>query len=161
MAIGPDGRPHFVMEADFYFPRNIGGWGDVDIFYRGLSPAPAPSGANNALKLVSDIDAYRYDNMQVLPSSYLNFTTQMTGEVWVRPYPGGDYTGWAGSVHQAHLFQERNELFLLLPANLGSRSARQAQVQIQTTDGAFYLNPCQFHRRPGAGRGLVPPGLHL
>ena len=84
---------------------SFGGYGDFDIFYRGFSPAPAPSGVNNGLHLFSNHNDARWDNMQVPASSYLNFTTQMTGEVWVRPYPGGDYTGWAGAVIKPIFFK--------------------------------------------------------
>ena len=92
------------MEAQYYSP-NFGGYGDFDIFYRGFSPAPAPSGANNGLHLFSNTNDARWDNMQVRASSYLNFTSQMTGEVWVRPFPGGPSTGTTGPGYQAHLPQ--------------------------------------------------------
>ena len=149
MAIGADGRPHFVMEADFYYPSNIGGWGDLDIFYRVLSPPPGPAGSNNALSLVSNPTGYRFDNMQVLPSSYLNFTTQMTGEVWVRPYPGGKTTGTTSVTKPIFHKNETNYLsYALQTFDRGGK--RQAQVQIQTTNGPFWLNPAS------GTVGLVP-----
>ena len=103
MAIGPDGKVHFTIEA-CYYSSSFGGYGDYDIFYRGFSPAPAPSGANNGLHLFSNVSDARRDNMQVRASSYLNFTSQMTGEVWVRPSAGGPTTGTT-SGYQAHLPQ--------------------------------------------------------
>lgn len=90
MAIGPDGKVHFTAQARYL---SSSGYGDFDIYYRGLGPAPAPSGSNNGLHLVSNRDDKRYDNVQVPASSYLNFTSQMTGEVWVRPFSGGETTG--------------------------------------------------------------------
>ena len=90
IAIGPDGKVHFTIEA-CYYSSSFGSYGDYDIFYRGFSPAPAPSGANNGLHLFSNTNDARYDNMQVPASSYLNFTSQMTGEVWVRPVRWQDH----------------------------------------------------------------------
>jgi hypothetical protein len=141
MAVGPDGRPHFVTEADFYFPRNIGGWGDLDIFYRALSPAAAPWGANNALQLVSTYNDYRYDNMQVLPSSYLNFTAQMTGEVWVRPFPGGMTTGSTWGVEPIfHKTETNYSSYALQTWGTYGGGQRRAAAEINTTSGNFWLN---------------------
>ncbi len=141
MAVGPDGRPHFVMEADFYYPKDIGGWGDLDIFHRALSPAPAPGGANNALSLVTNYNDYRYDNMQVLPSSYLNFTSQMTGEVWVRPSPGGVTTGTTLGVEPIFQKRETNySSYALQTWGTYGGGQRRAAAEIITIDGNYWLN---------------------
>jgi hypothetical protein len=152
MAIGSDGRPHFVSEANFYYPSNVGGVGDLDIFYRALSPALAPSGANNALSLESNTVDYRFDNMQVLPSSYLNFTSQMTGEVWVRPYAGGKTTGSTSVVKPIFHKNETNYLSYALQT-FDRGGPRQALAQIQTSTGTYYLNPAS------STVGLVPDGV--
>jgi hypothetical protein len=153
MTIGPDGKVHLVVEAR-YSSVSFGGYGDFDIFYRGFGAAPAPSGVNNGLHLASSYNDARWDNMQVSASSYLNFTSQMTGEVWVRPYPGGDYTGWAGAVIKPIFFKVEPGYNRVYSLQTWARSgARQAQAQIQTTDNTFYLNPA------GSTAGLVPDGV--
>jgi hypothetical protein len=154
MAVGPDGRPHFVIAA-LYYSSSFGGYGDFDIFYRRLSPAPAPAGINNALSLVSNADDARYDNMQVPARNSLNFNVRMTGEVWVRPYAGGKTTGTSSYI---------KPIFHKVEAGLGSRFSyalqtwdrygqRQAQAQIATLDGEFWVNPFS------ATEGLVPDGV--
>ena len=99
--------------------RSFGGYGDFDIFYRGLSPAPAPSGTNNGLHLVSNTDDARYDNMQVPASSYLNFTSQMTGEVWVRPYAGGKTTGTTSVISSPSFTRWNRAITSLTPCRPG------------------------------------------
>jgi hypothetical protein len=151
MAVGSDGRVHFVTEADFYYPSSTGGWGDLDIFYRALSPAPAPSGSNNALRLVSNTVDYRFDNMQVLPSSYLNFTSQMTGEVWVRPYPGGKTTGSSSMVKP--IFHKNETNYLSYALQTWDRGGpRQATAMIRTSGGEVWVVPA------ATTAGLVPDG---
>ena len=149
MAIGPDGKVHWTIEGQYY-AVSFGGFGDFDIFYRGISPAPSPSGVNNGLHLFSNTDDARYDNMQALASSYLNFTSQMTGEVWVRPYAGGKTTGTTSyikpifhKVEQGYNFAYALQTWLV---------QGQAQAQIQTTDGKFWVNPAS------STAGLVPDG---
>jgi len=153
MAIGPDGKVHWTIEA-YYYASSFGGYGDADIFYRGLSPVPAPSGVNNGLHLFSNTDDARRDNMQVRASSYLNFTSQMTGEVWVRPFPGGTWTGWSGSYIKPIFFKVEQDYTYPYSLQTWARgTARQAQVQIKTTDNTYYLNPAS------STVGLVPDGV--
>lgn len=156
MAIGPDGKVHYTIEAHYY-SSSFGGYGDFDIFYRGFAKAPAPSGVNNGLHLASSYADSRWDNMQVPASSYLNFTTQMTGEVWVRPYPGGDYTGWSGSYIKPIFFKlAQGYVGDVAPYSLRTwdrYGQRQAQALIQTTDNTFYLHPSS------STAGLVPDGV--
>ncbi|MBU4233307.1 MAG: glycoside hydrolase, partial [Proteobacteria bacterium] len=89
LAVGADGVAHL---AD----TNKYGVGDSDVFYRRLDPAGAPTG-EMALKTLSFADPtpfdWRHDCMVVPSSSYLNFDTKLTAEVWVKPLPGGRGTG--------------------------------------------------------------------
>jgi hypothetical protein len=141
MAIGPEGKVHFVVSARYY-SSNFGAYGDFDIFYRGLSPAPSPFGANNGLHLVSNTDDARYDNMQVPASNYLNFTSQMTGEVWVRPYPGGITTGTTNGVQPIFHKKDPSYQFAYALETWGTYNGgpRRAAVEINTTEGNFWLN---------------------
>lgn len=153
MNIGPDGRVHFVVQARYY-AISFGGYGDFDIFYRVLSPAPAPSGSNNGLHLVSNTDDARYDNMQVTASSYMNFTSQMTGEVWVKPYPGGRTDGTTGvTKYIFHKNEGSNPIISYGLQTADSYGKRQARTEIRTTDGHFLLGPA------GATDGLVTDGV--
>jgi hypothetical protein len=140
MAIGPDGKVHYTIEALYYTPNF--GFGDADIFYRGLSPAPAPSGANNGLHLFSNGDDRRYDNMQVRASSNLNFTSQMTGEVWVRPYAGGVTTGDTLGVQPIFYKLEagNKRAYALETWDVYHGGPRKAAVRITTTDASVWLN---------------------
>jgi len=92
MALGPGDTKHFTVPL--VFCTNAYGWGDRDIFYRSLGPTPAPSGRNRALKTFSDGNEARYDCMEVASSSWLNFASQMSAEVWGKPQPGGVNTGF-------------------------------------------------------------------
>jgi hypothetical protein len=140
MTIGSDGTVHYTIEA-CYYAGSFGGYGDFDIFYRGLSPAPAPSGSNNGLHLVSNSDDARYDNMQVPASGYLNFTAQMTGEVWVRPYPGGVTTGYTTAVQPIFHKLEAGYKFAYALETYGTYGGgqRRAAAEITTTDGNCWL----------------------
>jgi hypothetical protein len=141
---------HFVVEARYY-ANSFGGYGDFDIFYRGFGAAPAPSVANNVLHLVSNTNDARYDNMQVPASTYLNFTSQMTGEVWVRPYTGGKTTGTTSVVKP--IFHKMEANYFSYALQTWDRSGqRQAAASIRTTAGDFWVNPAS------ATAGLVPDG---
>ncbi|MCX5888209.1 MAG: hypothetical protein NTY36_01995 [Deltaproteobacteria bacterium] len=141
MTIGPDGKVHLVVEAR-YNANSFGGYGDFDIFYRGFGPAPGPSGANNGLHLFSNRDDARYDNMQVPASSYLNFTTQMTGEVWVRPSPGGNTTGTTSGIQPIFHKLEASYHFAYALETWGTYGGgqRKAAAELTTTNGIFWLN---------------------
>jgi len=150
MAIGPDGKVHFAVQARYY-SHSFGGYGDFDIFYRGIAAAGAPSGANNGLHLVSNTNDARYDNMQVPASSYLNFTSQMTGEVWVRPYAGGKTTGTTSVVK--YIFHKiEASYFSYGLTTYDYYGNRRAAGQIRTSDGEFWVVPATDTA------GLVPDG---
>lgn len=153
MAIGPDGRVHYVVDAIFYSPTITC---STDIFHRVFdNPPPAPGARNQALKLISDDvqgPRQRYDNMQVPASSYLNFPGAMTGEVWVKPSPGGLTTGSTSEI---------KPVFFKYTNNFGNVSyslctfkredKRQAAARIwTTTSGEAWLNPLS------ETAGLVP-----
>jgi len=141
MAIGPDGKVHFTMQARYY-SDSFGGYGDFDIFYRGLAVAAAPSGANNGLHLFSNTNDARRDNMQVRASSDLNFTSQMTGEVWVRPYAGGTTTGTTSGIEPIFHKLEAGYKFAYALETWGTYDGgqRRAAVEINTTEGNCWLN---------------------
>jgi hypothetical protein len=141
MAIGPDGKVHFTVQARYY-SANFGGYGDFDIFYRGLAAAAAPSGSNNGLHLFSNTDDARRDNMQVRASSYLNFTSQMTGEIWVRPSAGGPTTGSTSGIQPIFhkLEQGYNFAYALQTWGTYGGGPRRAAVEINTTNGNCWLN---------------------
>jgi hypothetical protein len=136
MAIGPDGRVHFVVDASFYSPTISV---SRDIFHRVFdNPPPAPSGGNRALKLLSDAAIKRYDNMQAPASSYLNFPEAMTGEVWVKPSPGG--TDEMKPIFFKFCYNISNFSYALGTFQRGTK--RQAVARIQTAgSGAVWLNP--------------------
>jgi hypothetical protein len=149
MAISQDGSVHFTVEAHYY-SSTFGGYGDMDIFYRVLGPVASPFGVNNGLHLYSDTNDARWDNMQVRASNYLNFTSQMTGEVWVRPYAGGPGTGSSSYVKPIFHKVEAGYKFAYALQTWDRYGLRQAQAQIKTTDGEFWVNPA------GSTEGLVP-----
>jgi hypothetical protein len=89
MALGPNGTKHFVNSFRYFTAAY--GWGDRDIFYRCLAPAPAPSASNQALRTYSDANEYRYDSMEVASSDWFNFGSRMSAEVWVKPLLADEY----------------------------------------------------------------------
>ena len=147
MVMGEDGKVHFVVEGKYLSST---GYGDVDVFYRGMSPAPAPSAGSNAIHLYSNRGEYRWDNMQVPASEYLNFSTEMSGEVWVRPSAGGDAINGA---YQPVFQKVEQSDFTNFPYSLetfpGYYGQRQARVMIYTTSGRVILTPT-------GATGLVP-----
>jgi hypothetical protein len=151
MAVALDGSVHFTIEAHYY-SASFGGYGDMDIFYRRLSAAPAPGGLNNALHLYSNIDEARRDNMQVRASSDLNFTSRMTGEVWVRPYADGPTTGTTSAIKPVFHKLETGYKFAYSLQTWDRYGLRQAQAQILTSTGEFWVNPAD------STEGLVPDG---
>ena len=151
MAVGEDGKIHLTGRSRYY-SFNFGGYGDFDIFYRGLSPAPRGYGDNNALHLYSNTDAAIRDNMQVPACDDLNFTSQMTGEVWVRPYSGGTTTGSTSEIKPVFFKMEKNYLFSYSMQTWNYYGNRQARAQIQTADGSFSVHPEE------KTEGLVPDG---
>jgi hypothetical protein len=148
MAVGPDGKLH-ILHRSRYYSNDFGGYGDFDIFYRRLDRAPFASGGNNALHLFSDRDAAHFDNMQVRASEHINFTTSMTGEIWVRPYPDGETTGSTSAIKPVFLKSEQDFHNAYALQTRDWYGARQAQAEIHTTDGTFHVNPDD-------ATGLVP-----
>ena len=150
MALGPGDSKHFAVEWTYATPP------DQDIFYRRLAPVPSPSASNQALHTYSDPDTNRYDCMEVASTAWLNFTSQMSAEVWVKPYAGGATTGYT-DVKKPILHKRAtdvtpagNWLYDLGTYKFGD-DRRQAVAELGTTDGwyslsAGYWNPV----------GLVP-----
>jgi hypothetical protein len=144
-----------VVEAGYRAPLSFGGDSDIDIFYRGLSPAPVPSGSDNGLHLVSNAGDFRYDNMQVPSSTYLNFTAQMTGEVWVRPYPGGHTPdpeapeAWMPIFHKL-MYENFSYTLQTYYDDFGQR---KAAAKVITSNGTFLVFPADD------SVGLVPEGV--
>jgi hypothetical protein len=150
MTIAYDGSVHFVVEAR-YLSNSFGGYGDFDIFYRRLAPAPFSSAGSNGLRLASNIDDARYDNMQVRSSTALNFSSQMTGEIWVFPSPGGNTTGT--SLSAKPIFHKLNTGdFSYALQTYDYYGNRRAAAQIRTVDGEFWVVPAS------ETVGLVPDG---
>ncbi len=148
MALGPGDTKHFTVPLVFCTPEY--GWGDEDIFYRRLGPAPAPTASNQALHTYSDNNVGRYDCMEVPGSNWLNFTSQMTGEVWVKPYPGGKTTGTTAAkkyifckvLNDAIPFVSGSQFgkaYTLGTYDYGD-GRRQAVAEIGTTAGWFSLS---------------------
>ena len=152
MTIGSDGKVHFVVSARYY-SSFCGGYCDFDIFYRGFTLPPSPTENNMALKLTTNNDDRRYDNMQVPSGSYLNFTSRLTAEIWVKPYAGGVSTGMNSAKPIFH--KEGNSNFFSYAISTFDRygSKRQAACQFQTAAGQVWLNP------PDATVGLIEDGV--
>jgi hypothetical protein len=140
MAIGGNGEAHIVHRSRYY-SSDFGDYGDFDIFYRRLDEAPAASGSANALHLHSDRDAARRDNLQVPASADINFTSAMTGEIWVRPYADGITTGTTSAVKPVFSKTERDYRVAYALQTRDWYGERQAQARITTSDGEFYVNP--------------------
>ena len=148
MAVGADGKVH-VIHRSRYYANDFGGYGDFDIHYRRLDRAPYANGGNNALHLHTDRDVSRFDNMQVRASEHINFSNEMTGEIWVRPYPGGETTGSSSAIKPVFFKAEQDFRTAYAVQTRDWYGERQAQAEIRTTDGTFYVNA-------NDGTGLVP-----
>ena len=153
MVIGEDGKLHYAVMAHYYSNDLCGGYCDDDIIYRGVTESPAPSVNNQALK-VDSIDSNRYDNMQVPASDWLDFTSQLTAEVWVKSYAGGVTTGTTSVIKPIFHNQTTGKSNFAYALQTWDRyGQRQAQAQIRTGDGEFSVNPSS------ATEGLVPDGV--
>ncbi len=148
MALGPGDAKHFTVPLGYV--TNAYGWGDRDIFYRRFGPAPAPTASNQALHTYSDNDAARFDCMEVAGADWLNFTSQMTGEVWVKPYTGGKTTGFTDVkkyifckvLYNAIPFISNSSFdkaYTLGTYDYGDGVKRQAVAEIGTQNGWFTL----------------------
>lgn len=149
---GPDGFWHLTVDQDY---GSGSGDSDYDIFYRRLTPAPPPTAARLALRIYTDPDERRYDQMLVANSLwfYANITTQLSGEIWVKPYPGGaavnlpekqKYICGKGAGLGSYSFNLRTQLY-----DPDDQSRRVAAAEITTQNGSFAL-------RAGPDQGLVP-----
>jgi hypothetical protein len=152
MAIGSDGKVHFVVSARYYSP-SFGGYGDFDIFYRGLTLPPSPTENDMALKLTTNNDDRMYDNMQVPSGSYLNFTSRLTAEIWVKPYADGVTTGTSNVVKPIFYKYGDNWDFSYAISTFDRYGKRQVGCQIQTAAGGVWLNPTD------ATVGLIEDGV--
>lgn len=157
MALGAGDSKHFTLPLKYYTAAY--GWGDLDIFYRQLTPVPPSAPGKQALYTYSDGDAGRYDSMEVAGSAWLNLTSKITGEVWVKPQAGGVTTGT--TTYTKYIFAKLLEAarpfvagatptYALGTCDYGD-GRRQAVAEITTADGSFsvsagYWNPV----------GLVP-----
>jgi len=159
MALGPGDTRHFTVPL--VFCTNAYGWGDKDIFYRSVGPVPAPSGRNQAFKTFSNSDEARFDCMEAAGSNWLNFTSQISGEVWVKPYPGGKTTGYTDvkryvfckMVNDTIPFVSNDQYaktYTLGTCSFGDER-RQAVAEIGTPDGWFSLSAGYWNPE-----GLVP-----
>ncbi|MBW1918498.1 MAG: hypothetical protein JRI57_10840 [Deltaproteobacteria bacterium] len=139
MAIGKGKTVHYVMQAKFNTPKY--GWGDEDIFYRVYNPIPPAPGANHALKLWSNSNTSRYDNMTVPHTWYINPKTKLTAELWVRPISGGVTTGTTSKIRP--IFTKRDKLwpFAYALSTWNYQGVRQAAAMITTTKGHYWLHP--------------------
>jgi uncharacterized protein (TIGR03437 family) len=138
-AIGPDGVLHWAVEgtATWY---STGSFGDSDIFYRRVEPVAAPSPARSSLRLSSFTNRgdgtgmERFDNMSIPATPDLNFTTAMTAEVWVKPYPDGVTTGFTDEFKP--IFHKRETADAYRSAYLigtgGPQNAKQPFARINT-----------------------------
>jgi hypothetical protein len=90
MAIGGNGVVYWVAEGYLYG----GDSSDYDIFYRRLGPPAVPSATKSYLRLYSDYDRDRSDNMQIAAGPDVNFGPAMTVEAWVKPNRDGDRGGY-------------------------------------------------------------------
>jgi hypothetical protein len=148
MALGPGDAKHFTVPLIFNTPAY--GWGDRDIFYRRFGPASAPSGQSKALQVYSDGDEARFDCMEVAATDWLNFSSQMSGEVWVKPFAGGQTTGFTDV--KKYIFckllddpipfvsnSQYNKTYTLGTYDYGD-GQRQAVAEIGTPDGWFSLS---------------------
>jgi hypothetical protein len=156
LSLGEDGKFHYTVISQFTSAELCGGICDPDIFYRGVTQSPLPISTDKALKIVTGRDLDRYDNMQVRATDWLNFSSRLTAEVWVKPAPGGETTGttsaskpifYKQSVGGSNLYDFAYSL--LTHDRYGQR---QARGEIRTADGTFGVNPYSHTE------GLVPDG---
>jgi hypothetical protein len=147
MALGPGDTKHFTVPLRFC--TTAYGWGDRDIFYRSLGPVPAPSSRNQAFKTFSDGAEARYDCMEVASTGYLNFASQMSAEVWVKPQAGGVNTGFTND-HKLILHKLTdavvpggNRLYSLGTYTFGTPDdpRRRAIAELSTTIDWYTLSP--------------------
>lgn len=153
MAIGKDGSVHWVVQRQIY---SDGVWGDYDIFYRRLPEAPLPQEKNLALSVRSDADEGRYDNMQVRSSASTAALSQLTLELWVKPFAGGVTTGTTSVdkpvVHKRESWDPWSGYALGTTA--ASEGRRNPLAFISTTDGKYFLYPNYYN-----SDHLIPDGV--
>ena len=80
--------------------------------------------------------------MLVPGSSYLNFTSKMTAEIWVKPYDDGISTGTSSVIKPIfHKEGKWNKSFLYAISTINRYGKRQVACIIETTDDYIMLNP--------------------
>ncbi len=150
MAIGADGKIHYAVEGRYYLDEYY----DFDILYRGLTSQQTPSTSQKALLLYSNREEGRYDNLQIPASPYLNFTSKLTAEVWVKPSAGGNTTGYTDT--QKPIFFKMQDTMGKFAYSIGTYDRydnRQVIANITTTDGSYSASPTN------ATDGLVPDNV--
>lgn len=140
--VATNGLVHFITNASYYSSSLCGGICDDDIFYRRLAPNPDSKGMGRGLRLFTHGQAFedRADNMQVLAKT-LNFSKQMTAEVWVKDLGGGIATGHT-DYRTPILFKQRDLSTGYYPGfSLGTvdggSGTRRVVAEIQTSQGRF------------------------
>ncbi|MCX5891155.1 MAG: hypothetical protein NTY36_17160 [Deltaproteobacteria bacterium] len=147
MALGPNDTKHFVNCFQYYTAAY--GWGDRDIFYRCLPPAPTPAAGNQALRTYGDGNACRYDSMEVASSNWFNFGSRMSAEVWVKLLPGEPYWSPIFAKLPTEITPSNNRLFSLGTETRWSDTPHVI-AELGTTDAWNVLNLW------GDTAGLVP-----
>jgi hypothetical protein len=135
------GLLHSITNASYYSNSLCGGYCDMDIFYRRVAPTPNSNVVGKGLRLYTSSQTFedRADNMQVLAKT-LNFSAQLTAEVWVKDIGGGIGTGFS-DYRTPILFKQRDLKTGYNPGfSLGTMDyfgKRGLVAQIQTTQGSF------------------------
>jgi len=151
MAICKDGTVHWVAERIMY---SSGVWGDYDIFHRRLPDAPEPQERNLGLRMSSDSELGRYDNMQVRSSADTKALSSLTLELWVKPFSGGVTTGTTSVDKPVVHKRETSDPWSAYAIGTTAASAgRNPLAFISTTDGKFWLYPNYYD-----SENLVPDG---
>jgi hypothetical protein len=152
MVIGQDGKLHYVVSAQYYTTALCGGYCDFDIVYGSIPRPLLSSGGNQALK-VDSTDANRYDNMHVPASQWLNFSSKLTVELWVKAYAGGVTTGTSSVVKPiVHKQATGGYQFAYALETIDAYGQRKAAAQIRTSEGEYWVYPSD------SKEGLVPDG---
>lgn len=139
------GLLHSITNVSYYSNSLCGGYCDMDIFYRRVAPNPNSNIAGKGLRLYSNSigsgSEDRADNMQALAKT-LNFSKQLTAEVWVKDFGGGIGTGFS-DYRTPILFKQRDLKTGYNPGfSLGTMDyfgKRGLVAQLQTTQGSFDL----------------------
>lgn len=149
--VSTTGLLHSVTSASYYSGSLCGGYCDRDVFYRRTAPNPVSSVIGKGLRLYTSSQSFedRADNMQVLAKT-LNFSKQLTAEVWIKDLGGGIGTGFS-DYRTPILFKQRDLKTGYNPGfSLGTIDyfgKRGLIAQLQTTQGLFEVR--------GQNKGLL------